>query len=58
MLLNPSGRVLAYLVPTPGVNLEAWVGLAAGVDGPRTPNRELKADLITVNRLTPVRLTP
>lgn len=58
VLLNASGRVLAYLVPSPGVNLEPWVGRAAGVDGPRAPNAELKADLITVNRLTPVRLTP
>ena len=58
VLLNPSGRVLAYLVPSPGVNLETWVGRAAGVVGPRTPNSELKSDLITVNRLTPVRLTP
>ena len=58
VLLNPSGRVLAYLVPSAGVNLEPWIGRAAGVDGPRTPNPELKSDLITVNRLTPVRLTP
>jgi len=58
VLLNASGRVLAYLVPSPGVNLEPWVGRAAGVDGPRTPNPDLKSDLITVNRLTPVRLTP
>jgi hypothetical protein len=58
VLLNTSGRVLAYLVPAPGMNLEAWIGRAAGVDGPRVPNPELKSDLITVNRLTPVRLTP
>ena len=58
VLLNQSGRVLAYLTPSPGVNLEPWIGRSAGVDGPRAPNAELKADLITVNRLTPVRLTP
>jgi hypothetical protein len=58
VLLNQSGRVLAYLVPAPGVNLEPWLGRSAGVDGPRIPNQELKSDLITVNRLTPVRLTP
>jgi len=58
VLLNQSGRVLAYLVPAPGVNLEPWIGRSAGVDGPRVPNTDLKADLITVNRLTPVRLTP
>jgi uncharacterized protein YraI len=58
VLLNQSGRVLAYLVPAAGVNLESWIGRSAGIDGPRGPNAELKADLITVNRLTPVRLTP
>ncbi|MBI3862167.1 MAG: hypothetical protein HY290_09760 [Planctomycetia bacterium] len=57
-LLNQSGKVLAYLVPTPGVDLERWIGRAAGVTGPRAPNPELKADQITVNRLTPVQLTP
>jgi hypothetical protein len=58
VLLAPSGRVLAYLVPAPGVNLEGWIGRAAGVYGSRLPHPELKADLITVNRLTAVRLVP
>jgi hypothetical protein len=58
VLLAPKGRVLAYLVPAPGVDLESWVGRAAGVNGSRLPHPELKSDLITVNRLTPVRLVP
>ncbi|MGE5191933.1 MAG: hypothetical protein ACM3U2_05480, partial [Deltaproteobacteria bacterium] len=58
VLLAPGGRVLAYLVPAPGVSLEGWVGRAAGVNGSRVPHPELKSDLITVNRLTPVRLIP
>jgi uncharacterized protein YgiM (DUF1202 family) len=58
VLVAPTGRVLAYLVPAPGVNLESWVGRAAGVIGSRLPHPELKSDLITVNRLTPVRLAP
>jgi hypothetical protein len=57
-LLNQSGRVLAYLVPAPGVNLEGWVGRAAGITGSRVHHPELKSDLITVNRLTPVRIAP
>jgi hypothetical protein len=56
--LAPTGRVLAYLVPAPGVNLENWVGRAAGVSGSRIPHPELKSELITVNRLTPVNLVP
>jgi hypothetical protein len=58
VLLAPTGRVLAYLVPAPGVSLEGWIGRAAGVNGSRIPHPELKSDLITVNRLTPVKLTP
>jgi hypothetical protein len=58
VLLAPGGRVLAYLAPAPGVSLEAWVGRAAGVNGSRIRHPELKADLITVNRLAPVRLAP
>lgn len=56
VLLAPSGKVLAYLVPAPGVNLDAWLGKSAGVTGSRVPHPDLKADLITVFRLTPVRL--
>ena len=58
VLLAPSGRVLAYLAPAPGVNLEGWIGRAAGVYGSRLPHPDLKSDLITVNRLTAVRLVP
>jgi hypothetical protein len=55
-LLAPSGKVLAYLVAAPGVNLDAWLGRSVGVSGSRVPHPDLKADLITVFRLTPVRL--
>ncbi len=58
VLLAPGGRVLAYLAPAPGISLEGWVGRAAGVSGSRIRHPELKADLITVNRLAPVRLAP
>lgn len=56
-LVAPSGRVLAYLMPAPGVNLEAWIGRSAGVVGSRVPQPQLKSDLITVIRLSPVRLS-
>jgi hypothetical protein len=58
VLVNLSGKILAYLVPAPGIDLERWVGQAAGVTGPRVPHAELRADLITVNKLAPVRLLP
>lgn len=58
VLLAPEGRVLAYLQPAPGVNLEQWVRRPAGVVGTRSFRPELKADLIVVKGLTPVRLGP
>lgn len=57
-LVNQNRKVLAYLIPAPGVELERWIGKSAGVTGPRVANSELRADLITVNSLTPVRLVP
>ncbi|MBS0262549.1 MAG: SH3 domain-containing protein [Planctomycetes bacterium] len=58
VLVNQSGKILAYLVPAPGIDLERWIGQAAGVSGPRVPRPELQTDLITVNRIAPVRLLP
>ena len=55
-LVAPNGRVLAYLQPGSGVNLEPWVGRAAGIYGTRAYRQELKADLLVVSTLTPVRL--
>ena len=57
-LLNQKGRVLAYLYPAQGIDLEKWVGKGVGVIGPRFPNSEYRADVITVNRIAPVRLQP
>ncbi|MFN0054873.1 MAG: SH3 domain-containing protein [Planctomycetales bacterium] len=58
VLLAPSGKVLAYLAAGKGVNLELWLGRSVGVNGQRVPHPTLKADLITVERLTLVRLAP
>lgn len=57
VLMAPDGRVLAYLDPAPGVNLEPWIRRPAGVIGNRFHRPDLKADLIIVTRLAPVRLT-
>lgn len=58
VLLSPNGKVLAYLASVPGLNLDAWLGRAVGVSGNRVRHPDLKADLITVVRVTPVRLSP
>lgn len=56
VLLAPTGKVLAYLVPVPGLNLDPWVGKSVGLNGNRVAHPDLKTDLITVIRVTPVRL--
>ena len=56
VLLEPSGRILAYLQAAPGVDLEAHLGQSMGLFGRRTKSRDLQADVIIVSGLTPVRL--
>jgi hypothetical protein len=58
VLLAPNGRILAYLYPDRGVNLDAYVGRPMGIFGPRAYRPELRNDLIVVRGLVPVRLTP
>jgi len=56
VLLAPSGRVLAYLQAAPGVNLDQFAGQSMGLIGPRAFHPQLNADVLTVQRLAPVRL--
>jgi hypothetical protein len=56
VLTTPEGRVLAYLQPAPGVDLNPYVGQAMGVVGQRSYRQELQGDLIIVRSLQPVRL--
>jgi hypothetical protein len=58
VLLAPNGRILAYLYPDRGVNLDAYVGRSMGVFGPRSYRAELRNDLIVVRGVVPVRLVP
>jgi hypothetical protein len=58
VLLAPNGRILAYLYPDRGVNLDAYVGHPMGIVGPRAYRPELQADLIVVRGMVPVRLAP
>ncbi len=58
VLLAPNGRILAYLYPDRGVNLDAYVGRPMGIVGPRAYRPELQADLIVVRGMVPVRLAP
>jgi hypothetical protein len=56
VLLAPNGRILAYLQPDRGINLDAYVGRQMGIMGLRTYRSELQADLIIVRGMIPVRL--
>ena len=58
VLLSPDGRILAYLYPDRGVNLDAFIGRPMGIKGPRSFRPELRTDLIIVQGMTPVRLVP
>ncbi len=58
VLIAPDGRLLAYLEPGEGVNLEPYVGQPTGVIGQRTFDGRFRADRIQVRRVTPVQLLP
>ncbi len=55
-LFAPNGRMLAYLQPAPGVNLNSYVGKTMGILGQRSYRPELQTELIIVRSLQPVRL--
>lgn len=58
VLVAPNGRVLAYLQAQQGIDLDAWVGREVGLIGPRVRRADLASDLLTVNRIAPVKLAP
>jgi len=55
-LVAPSGKLLAYLAPAPGVDLRGWDQREAGVTGRRVFDPRLQADVIAVTDVNPVRL--
>ncbi len=56
LLMTPAGRILAYLKPDKGVNLEPYVGQAVGLHGSRWFEEEIQSDYIEVNGLEVVRI--
>lgn len=58
VLTTPQGRILAYLYPDRGVDLSRHVNQAMGIGGQRSYRADLRADVILVQTLTPVRLKP
>jgi hypothetical protein len=56
VLLAPNGRILTYLQPDRGINLDLYVGRQMGIMGVRAYQPELQSDLIIVRGMIPVRL--
>jgi hypothetical protein len=55
-LVVPGGKLLAYLVPSQGVDLRRAVNQSMGVIGDRSFRQEWGADVIVVRGLQPVQL--
>ena len=56
VLITPDGRMLSFLQPGPGVDLNRHVGRAMGIMGQRVHRDDWNADMITVRSLHPVQL--
>ncbi|MBL4883854.1 MAG: hypothetical protein JKY95_04850 [Planctomycetaceae bacterium] len=57
-LVSPTGKLLAYLEPGRGVDLNRFLGHSIGVYGHRHNDTALHSDVISVTGLLPVRLAP
>jgi len=58
ILIAPDGRLLAYLEPAEGMNLEQYIGQSMGIIGQRSFDPRYRADKIEVRQVTPVQLLP
>ncbi len=55
-LVTPDGRLLAYLHPGPGVQIDQYLGHGMGLIGQRSHDPQLGTDVIVVQKLVPVQL--
>jgi hypothetical protein len=56
VLIAPDGRMLSFLTPSPGVDLNRHIGRSMGIIGQRVHRNDWNADSITVQSLQPVQL--
>lgn len=56
VLVAPDGKMLTYLQPGPGVDLNRYVGRPMGINGRRQHRDDWNADSLTVQSLQPVQL--
>jgi len=55
-LVAPGGKLLAYLIPAPGVDMRRAVNQSMGIVGDRSFRKEWNTDVIMVRGLQPVQL--
>jgi len=53
-LVNPAGQVVAFVTPSPDVNLQPYVGQRIGVTGSRGYIPEFRRTHVTAGRVTPL----
>lgn len=58
VLIAPNGKLLAFLEPGPGANLEPYIGKSMGIIGQRGFDARLQADRIVVRKMQPVQIGP
>jgi hypothetical protein len=56
VLISPEGRMLSFLQPAPGIDLNRFNGRSVGVVGQRVHRNDWNADVIAVRSLQPVQL--
>jgi uncharacterized protein YgiM (DUF1202 family) len=56
VLVAPDGRLLSYLQPPPGLDLNRHLRQSMGIYGERTRREEWQSDLIVIRGMQPVRL--
>ncbi|MEQ9408032.1 MAG: hypothetical protein RIK87_09915 [Fuerstiella sp.] len=56
VLMSPSGKILAHVVPDKGVDLESHVGKSVGLQGARYFDESIRTDRIEVSGLELVRI--
>ena len=56
VLLNPAGKILAYIEGVDSVNLDEHLGNAVGLHGKRFYRDDISADFIEISGLQPVKI--
>ena len=53
-LVDDKGKVVCYVMPAPGVNMQSYLGHRVGINGLRRDVTDHNAELLTAKRVTPL----